>query len=177
MNRIKSLISVFAFSLLVLTLPSIASAQWGGNNRGRNDNGRNNGYYNTGQLESTVKRLKNDSRDFERFVKRELDNNRNNRNNSNNLKRLVEDFKKAADRLENRFKRDDIYRANNEARNVINLSNQLDRQLRSYRLGWDIENYWRNIGRQVDEIQRAYNMGNNNRGNNNRGGWRDNFPF
>lgn len=170
MNRIKSLISVFAFSLLVLALPSIVSAQWG-NNRGnnRNDNyGRNNAY----NIESTVKRLKSDSRDFERFVKRELDNNRFNRNNSNSLKRLVEDFKKAADRLENRYKRNDPNRASNEARNVINLANQVDRQLRSYRLGWDIENYWRNIERQVSEVSRAYNYNNNNRG-----GWRTNFPF
>ena len=32
MNRIKNLVAVFAFSLLILALPAIASAQW------RNDN-------------------------------------------------------------------------------------------------------------------------------------------
>ena len=167
---------------MVLALPSIASAQWG-NNRGnnRNDNyGRNNAY----NLESTVKRLKSDSKDFEKFVKRELDRNRYNRN-SNSLKSLVEDFKKSADRLEDRYKRDDPNRASGEARNVINLANQIDRQLRSYRLGRDIENYWNNIERQVNEVSRAYNYNNNrnnnnrnnNNRNNNRGGWRNNFPF
>ena len=51
MNRFKKIIALFAFSLMVLALPSIASAQWRDNNRNnRNDdyygNNRNNDDYN-----------------------------------------------------------------------------------------------------------------------------------
>ena len=41
MNRIKNLIAISAFSLLILGLPAIASAQWNGGGYG----GNNGGYY------------------------------------------------------------------------------------------------------------------------------------
>lgn len=180
MNRIKNLLGVMAFSLLVLALPTIASAQWGGNNRGNNRNGgygQNNGYYNAEQLKSTIKRLKSDSKDFAKFVDRER-NNRYNNNRGDNLDRLSEDFKKAADRLEGRFDTKNLYKTQSEAQNVINLANQIDRAMNRTRSSYDLQNYWNNIERQVNEIASAYRYNNgrgNGRGNN--GGWRNNFPF
>lgn len=170
MNRIKNLLGVMAFSLLVLALPTIASAQWGGNNRGNNRNG---GYYNAEQLKSTIKRLKSDSKDFAKFVDRERKNRYNN-NRGDNLDRLSEEFKKAADRLESRFDSKNMYKTQSEAQNVINLANQIDRVMNRSRSSYDLQNYWNNIERQVNEIARAYRF-NNGRGNN--GGWRNNFPF
>ena len=189
MNRIKSLVTVFAFSLLVMSLPVVASAQWGGNNRnnGGYGNGNNNGYYSNEQLKSTVKRLKNDSKDLAKFIERESDRNRNNggwgnwggNNNRNQLKNLANDFKRAADRLEDRFDSRDLYKSQGEAQNVLNIANQLDRELRRSRMSYDIQNYWNNIQNQLNEISSAYRYNNNNRGrgNGNNGGWRNRFPF
>src|SRR5207253_6454899 len=89
MNRIKSLIAVGAFSLLVLGIPAIASAQYNGqydpygrnggynnggyNNGGYGNNGNygsygNNGYY--GDSRGTLRDLKKGSNDFHREVDR-----------------------------------------------------------------------------------------------------------
>ena len=73
MNRYKSLVAVFAFALLVLSLPVVASAQW-------RDNRRNDDYYGNNRsnrnLNATIKNLKNRSRQFERRIDRELDRSR-----------------------------------------------------------------------------------------------------
>ena len=74
MTRFKNLIAVFAFSLLVLALPTIASAQWRDRDRDNDDYNRN-GRYNR-NLESTIKNLKNRSKDFARKLDRELDRSR-----------------------------------------------------------------------------------------------------
>lgn len=188
MNRIRNLMGVFAFSLLVLTLPTIASAQWGGNNRNRDrdrdDNDRNNRYYNTYLRKNDVKRLKSDSKDFAKFLDRELDRSRyDDSRREDNLNRLANDFKKAADRLEDRFDERNMYKSQNEARNVINIADQLDRALNRTRLSRDIQRYWNNLSNQVDQIARAYryqNGGYNNRGRGNTGSWgdwRNRFPF
>src|SRR6266487_759216 len=80
MNRIKSLITVGAFSLLVLGIPAIASAQYngqydpygrnGGYNNGGYNNGNygNNGYY--GDVRGILRDLKQRSNDFHREVAR-----------------------------------------------------------------------------------------------------------
>ncbi len=187
MNRIKNLLGVFAFSLLVMGLPMVASAQWGGNNRDRDrdrdDNyGRNNGYYNNSQLKNTIKRLKRDSKDLAKFIDNELDRSRyDDSRREDQVNRLASDFKRAADRLEDRFDSRDLYKSSREAQEVLNLASRLDRELRRVRLGWNIENYWNNIQRQVDEISYAYGNNNNRgRGNNRNGGWgdwRNKFPF
>ena len=64
MNRVKILITISAFSLLVLCLPAIASAQYGGYGNGGYNNGGygNNGYY--GDIRSTIRDLKNRSKNF-----------------------------------------------------------------------------------------------------------------
>jgi hypothetical protein len=194
MNRIKSLLGVFAFSLLVLSLPMVASAQWGGgNNRDRNRDrdrddeygrnrdddryGRNNGYYNNSRLRDAVRRLERDSNDFVKFVDRALDRSRyDDSRREDQLNNLVKDFRRAADRLEDRFDSRNLYRSQSEVQQVINLGNQIDRSLRRYRLGWDVENYWyNNLKNQVREIENAYRY--NNRGNNRNRDWRDIFRF
>lgn len=167
MNRIKnsyrSLLGVFAFALLIFGLPTLASAQWGGRDRDRD---RDNNYYNAGQLKSTVKRLKSDSRDFVKFVDRDLDRSRyDNRNREDNINQLAKDFRDAANRLESRFGNGRNLRdSESEARDVLRLGNQLDRAMRRVRLSQNVENYWRNIDSQLEEISRAYNR---------RGGWRN----
>jgi hypothetical protein len=186
MNLIKSLLGVFVFSLLVLSLPTSASAQWGGNNRRDRDRdrdddyyGRNGGYNNYG-LRDTVRRLKRDTRDFVNFVDNALDRSRyDGTDYEDRINDLAKDFRNAADRLESRYDDRDLYRSQNEAQNVINLANRLDRELRRVRLGYDIDNYWNNLQRQVSEISNAYRGRGrgNNRNNGGWGDWRNRFPF
>lgn len=165
MNRIKNIVGIFAFTLLILCLPGLASAQRG--NRDRN-NDRNNGYYNAGQLRDTVKRLKSDSRDFVKFVDRDLDKSRyDGRNREDNVNQLAKDFRDAASRLESRFGNGrNLNDSAGEAREVLSLGNRVDRAMRRVRLSPNVESYWKNIDRQLEEISRAYNR---------RGGWRNSF--
>jgi hypothetical protein len=179
MRRLKGLLGIFAFSLLVLSLPTIASAQWGGNNRRDrdDDNYGRNGNYNNNQLRNTIRRLKSDSRDFANFLDTELDRGRyDDSRREDNVNRMASDFKRAVDRLESRFDSRDLYRSQNEAQQVINQANQLDRALRRLRLSSNIEGYWNNIRRQVNEVSNAYRYNNGGRNNRN-GSWRDIFNF
>lgn len=179
MNRIKSLLGVFAFALLVLSLPTIASAQWGGNNnrRDRDDNyGRNGGYNNYG-MRDAVRTLKRDTKDFVNFVDNALDRSRiDGRGTEDRINALAKDLRSAADRLESRYDDRDPYRSQSEFQNVVNIASRLDRELRRVRLGYNIDNYWNHIQNQINQLSNSYRgRGNNNR--NNRGGWGNRFPF
>lgn len=184
MNRIKSLLGVLVFSLVVLSLPTIASAQWGGNNRDRNrdrdDNyGRNGGYNNAYGMKNAVRTLERDTRDFVNFVDNALDRSRvDGRDFEDRINSLAKDLRKAADRLEDRFDERDPYRSQSEFQNVVNIAGRLDRDLRRARLGYNIENYWNHLQNQINQISSAYRgRGNNNRNNRNNGGWGNRFPF
>lgn len=197
MNRYKSLFAVFAFGLLVLTLPSIASAQWGGNNR------RDDDYYgrNNRNLNSTIRNLKNRSRSFERRIDRELDRSRiNGSRREDRINDIAADFARAADDLDNRYdNRNDYGRSQSEARRVLQLGSQLDRALGRMRLTNGIENDWNRIQQDLRVLANAYggyyndddDYRNNRRGRNNRddddyygngrnnrnGDWRNRVPF
>jgi hypothetical protein len=188
MNSIKKLMAVFAFSLLILGLPSFASAQWG--NRDRDDDyyGRNRGGYNNGYLRSAVQRLRNNSREFARRLDRELDNSRyNDRNREDRINQIARDFERAADRLENRFGNGrNMNNSANEAQQVLNLGLQLERALSRSRLNYNVQNDWNTIRQDLRTIADAYGYNTNNRnrrnddwgrGRNNNGNWRDRIPF
>ena len=198
MNRIKSLIAVGAFSLLVLGIPAIASAQYNGqydpygrnggynnggyNNGGYGNNGNygaygNNGYY--GDIRGALRDLKQRSNDFHREVDRSnggvfgsLGRNNNNRY----LRDLANNFRKAADRLENHYNGRDQYRAQGDAQEVLALGSQLGQEMRRARGNRYLENQWRGIDndlRIVANMTSGYNNNNrNNRGYNpNNGGY------
>ena len=194
MNKIKSLMTISALSVVVLILPAIASAQYGGYGNG----GYNNGQYSN--IKSTVRNLKDRSKDLKKEIDR-LDDRRNNggRNNGgwnnggwnnggygNNvdvrsLKNLADQFRKAADRLENKYDNGrDQYKSSNEARRVLELGSQLDREIRRSRLNLYS---WNQISYDLRIVAQAYNgRGNtgwgNGRGNNNdRNGMPSWWPF
>ena len=127
MNRFRNLVTVFAFSLLILGLPAIASAQW----RNDDDNNRNGRNRNNRNLEATIKNLKNRSQQFERALDRELDRDRYDRNNrGDRIEDLAEDFRDAAKRLDNEYDgRNDYDDSSDEASRVLQLGSQLDRAL------------------------------------------------
>jgi hypothetical protein len=187
MNRFKNLFTVFAFSLLVLGLPLIASAQW------RNDRNNDDDYYggnnrrNTRNLESTLRNLKNRARQFERQLDRDLDNSRyDGRDREDRLNDLAEEFVGAAEELSDEYEnRDDYDRTQDEARRVLQLGSQLDRAISRARLSNSVQNQWNQIRQDLSVIANAYNTSYDNRNNrNNRTNrtnrnddWRNRIPF
>lgn len=179
MNRFKNLFAVFAFSLLVLALPTIASAQW--RDRDRDDDYNRNGRYNR-NLESTIKNLKNRSRDFERRLDRELDRSRyDDRNREDRLNSLADDFRRATARLDNEYdNRRDYRNSEDEARRVLQIGQQLGNALYRSRLSYNVQGEWNRIQQDLNILANAYGYNNrNNRNNRNtrNGDWRNRLPF
>lgn len=206
MNRIKGLVAISVFSLLILGLPAIASAQWGGNggygNGGYGNGGYNNRYYN---MKSTVRNLKNKAERFEDAVDRYDDNNgRYNRGgwgnggygnggyggygnggygNVGDLERLADQFKKAADKLEDAFGNGrNLNNSEDEARRVLDLASEIDQRIYNLRGRGNIQGQWNSMRQELNSIADLYGYGYNNYPNrNNRrnrnGNWRNNIPF
>lgn len=175
MNRLRNLLILSAFSLLILGLPSIASAQW------RNDDdyyGRNrNANYGNRNMRSVLDRLRDNSRDFANRLDRELDNSRyDGRNREDRINQIAGDFRNAADRLENRFD-DRGNRGYNEAQDVLRLGNQLENALSRSRLSGRLQGQWNYIRQDLNAVANYYNYNNRGGGNNRNGNWRNNIPF
>lgn len=196
MKIIKSTVVGLALSFVVIALPAIASAQYGGygnggygNGNGRYGNGRygNNGYY--GNIENTVRDLKQRAKSFERIT-----DNRNNRGNyggyyggyyGNNIEDLADQFAKAADKFEDKFGRGrNLDNSADAARRVLDLGSQIESALSYNGNGGYLYNHWDPIANDLRIIANVYGMGyndgyyRNNRNNRNRnyprqnnGGW------
>jgi len=167
MNRFRNLITVFAFSLLILGLPAIASAQYG-NNRNNDDYYGNN--RNNRNLQATIKNLKNRSNQFERRLDRELDRSRyNDRNREDRINQIAGDFANAAERLDDQYdNRRDYNNSRDEAQRVLQLGNQLGRAISRTRLNGNIQNDWNRIQQDLNILANAYNANYNNNNRNNR---------
>ena len=188
MNRIKNLITVFAFSLLVFALPTVASAQW------RNSGGYGNGNYNR-NLNATVKNLKNRSKQFTRNLDRELDQSRyDDRRREDKLNQLAQQFKDATEDLDREYDdRGDYNDSADEARRVLQIGSQIDRALSRARLSYNVQNQWNQIRQDLQVLSNAFGNGNYdnrnrrnrndrddddyNRNRRNNGDWRRNIPF
>lgn len=184
MNHIKGLVAVFAFSLLVLSLPIVASAQWRDNRR-NDDDYYGNGSYNR-NLQSTVRNLKNRSQQFERRVDRELDRSRyDGRRQEDRINELADDFANAAERLDDEYDNQRDYNSSrDEAQRVLQLGSQLDRIISRARFSNNIQSEWNRIRQDLQILANAYggnynNNNRNNRGRNNRNNddWRNRIPF
>lgn len=186
MNRFRKLIGVFAFSLMLLALPSIASAQWRDNDNNRNNRNNRNNQSNR-NLQGTIRSLKNLSNQFERQVDRELDRSRiNETRREDRINDLAERFKDAANDLDEAYDdRGDYNRSADEARRVLALGSQIDRVISRRGIGRNVQNSWSGIQRQLRVLARAYNGSYNDRDNDdrrddrrdNRRDDRRNFPF
>lgn len=194
MNRFRNLFGIFAFALLVLSLPAVASAQWRDSDddddyyrnerRNRRDDDYNrNGRYNR-NLESTIRNLKNRSSQFERRLDRELDDSRyNGRDREDRINDLAKDFADAADNLDDAYDgRNDYQNSRDEAQRVLQLGNQLERIMQRIRIDGNLQNDWNRISQDLNVLANAYNYNNRNNRNNRRnrqsnGDWRNQIPF
>jgi len=198
MNRFKNLIGIFAFALLILSLPSVASAQWRDNDDDDDDyyrnerrdnrrgNRRNDDYNRNGRnnrnLQATIKNLKNRSNQFERRLDRELDNSRyDDRRREDRINQIAEDFANATENLDRAYDgRGDYQQSYDEAQRVLQLGNQLERAISRARLSGNVQNDWSRIRQDLNVLANAYNYNNNNRRNrqgNSNGDWRSRIPF
>lgn len=155
MSRFKILVAVFAFSFLVLSLPAAASAQWRDNRR--DDDYYGNNRYNR-NLNATIKNLKNRSKQFERRLDRELDRSRyDERRYEDRLNDLAKDFAHAAEHLDKEYdNRGDYRRSQNEARQVLQIGNQLEQALSRARLNYNIQRDWDRIRQDLNILANAY---------------------
>jgi chromosome segregation ATPase len=195
MKHFRNLIGIFAFALLLLSLPTDASAQWRDNDddddyyrnerrdnrRGnrRDDDYNRNGNYNR-NLQATIKNLKNRSKQFEKRLDRELDNSRyDNRRREDRINQIAEDFTEATRDLDNAYDgRGDYQRSYDEAQRVLQLGNQLERSLSRARLSSNVQNDWYRIRQDLNVLANAYNYNNRrNRQGNRNDDWRNRIPF
>ena len=197
MKKIKNIIALGAFSLMVLALPSIASAQWNGGGYPYPNNG---GIFRGGRdLDRVSERLKDNARDLERQIDREF-NNRGRYGNTgilgsilgggvynrgygnDNIKRLAEDFRRAANNFENRMDDNDNgrygrngrwdrgdSRDRQSAQRLLSIGSQLENELRRYRMSSQLQREWSTIRQDLNVVASAYGYG--------RGGRNDRFPF
>lgn len=194
MNKFKSALGIFAFSLLFLgVMPTTASAQYGdilgeifgGRNNRRNDT------YNRRNVESAIERVKSRADDFRDALDDSLDDSRyNGRNREDRILSVAREFERAADRLDDRYddgRNSRRNRNNSDVQNLLQLGSQLDNFVYNRggrRLDRRVQNEWSTIRRDLQTIAAAYgyNFGNddyyrNDRRNRRNDRNRDDYPF
>lgn len=190
MNRITKSFAVGAFALMILALPTVASAQWGG--RDRDDDYYRNGRYNR-NIRGTLQSLAGKARAFENQTNRAEDrrddrddrwgniggiwgNNRNRRGDYGRLEDLADRFRKATDDLADEYGNGrNLNNSRDEARRVLDIGNQIENEMRNLRGGRNLERQWSNIRRDLNVVADVYGgyYGNGNRNSD----WRNRFPF
>lgn len=178
MNKFKSLLGIFAFSLLFLgAMPATASAQYGdilgGIFGGRNNR---NGTYNQRNVEGAIDRVKSRADDFRDALDDALDDSRyNGRNREDQILSVAREFERAANRLEDRYDNGRNSRRNrndSDVQNLLQLGSQLDNFVYNQSRGLNrrVQNEWSTIRRDLQTIADAYGYnfgGYNNRRNRN----------
>ena len=183
MNKIKAIITFTAFSLLVLGLPAIASAQYGGydpygRNNDRYGNNRNGGYRG-GDMRSTLRNLKNRARDFQRQVDRDLDRSRyNGSQREDQMNYMAQRFSAAVNRLDNNDFNNGGYYGNrngnsSDIQRVYAEAANIERTIGRARLSYQTQAIWSGIRNDLQALSRTYGngRGGNNGGYNNGGVW------
>lgn len=188
MNRIKNIFAIGAFSLMVLALPTIASAQW--RDRDRDDDYYGNARYNRSMV-ATVQNLRNRARNFERFTNRVEDrrDDRDDRDdrwgnrggwyggNVGRLEDLADRFADATNDLAREYRSDrDLRDSRNEMRRVLDLGNQIESELSRTR-SRNLERQWSQIRYDLRALANYYNGGYNRYPTNRNGDWRSRVPF
>jgi len=197
MTRINKFVALFAFALMAMVLPSIASAQYGGNGYPNGGYGYPNGGYGNGRynrdIRGNLENLKNRAKDFEHQIDRGKNdygswggwgNNRG--TNDRNLRQLADQFTDATKDLRNNYGRGrDLSGSANEAQRVLDIASQIDNELYRSGANRNAQNQWNQIRNDLRVVSDTYgyNGGSNNRYPNNRypsrrnGGWGNNLPW
>lgn len=191
MNRIKQIFAISAFSLMVLALPSIASAQW--RDRDRNDDYYGNSRYNR-NINATIQNLRNRARNFEQLTNR-VEDRRDDRDdrwgnrggyggNIGRIEDLADRFSRATERLAREYRNDrDLRDSRNEANEVLNIGNQIESELSRTR-NRNLDRQWSQIRNDLRILANTFGNGgynnpypNNRYPSNRNGDWRSRVPF
>ena len=197
MNRVRNLVTLAAFSFMVLGLPAIASAQYGQYDPYGRNGGYGNGQY--GNMRSTVRNLKSRARDFQRQLDRDLDRSRyNGTRREDQMNELAKRFRSAVDRLDNNGyyggngsynDRNRSNRGDDELRRVFESASHIERSIGRSNVSFQSQNIWSGIRNDLQSLSRGYGTGGNNggwgttnggwgtRGNTNRNGLPSWWPF
>ena len=164
MKRVKNLILFGAFSLLVLGLPAIASAQYGqydpyGRNGGYN-NGRYGNYGNYGDTHAIVHDLKKRAKEFQHQLDRDLDHSRyNGSRREDQMNELAREFSDETNHLKSGNGNKDYYRI----QRVLDLGRTIDRSISRSGIGNNAQNIWSGIRYDLDVLGQAYGYNGNYR--------------
>jgi len=164
MNRVIKFFSIAAFSILILGLPAIASAQYGG--YGYPSGGGYGTYGNYGDQRTIVRSLKDKTREFQRQLDRDLDRSRyNGTRQEDEINRMASDFRNAVNGL------DSNGRDYNRIQQVQSIGYQLDRVMsgRGGRISYNTQQIWQSV--RYDLQQLGGGTYNNGRGGRNTGTW------
>lgn len=185
MKRFTKIASIFALALVVLALPSIASAQSRDRNRDDDNYNRNDDNYNrngrsNSNIQGTIQSLRNRARNFESRLDR-VDN-RNDRygqnNRYDNLEQLSDRFSRATNDLANAYGRGrNMNNSRDEARRVLDIGSQIENELYRSRSNRNATNEWNQISSDLRVISNAYGLNYNNGNRNRSGDWRTRVPF
>lgn len=185
MKNISNWVAFGVFSLLVLGIPAIASAQYRDNrdrdnrDRGRyDDRGYNNGTYgsngNYGNLSGVVRSLKDRTREFVRQLDRDLDRSRiNGTRREDEVSSQAKRFRDAVNRI-NDNNNSNWGRRDNNVERALQMGSQLDRSIgmSRVRLSYQSQGLWQGISRDLQMLGNGYGYDSrNNRGNRGGGGW------
>jgi hypothetical protein len=170
MRSIKNWLVAGAFSIMILGIPAVASAQYGQNDR----YGRNAGYGNYGDMRSVIRSLKTKTRIFERQLDRDLDNSRmDGTRREDRIMDLARDFRSAVNRLNSTS----YGRRDNNVEHVLQLGSQLERSIGRSGMSYNSRTLWSGIRNDLQMLGNGYGYNTrNNRGNRNGGGWGNNAP-
>ena len=186
MKGFTKLASIFALALVVLALPSIASAQWRDRDRdddyyGRNDDNYRNSRYNR-NIRGTIQNLKNRARNFERRLDRidDRQDDRYGRRNSRigNLEELADRFARATNDLAEEYGNGrNLNGSRDEARRVLDIGSQIENTLYNSRINRNAGNDWNQISYDLRVLADTYGLNYSNRSRNGSGDWRNRVPF
>jgi len=177
MRSFKNWLVIGAFSLLVLGIPTIASAQrqydpnypnnggygYPNGGYGNGQYGQYGNYGNYGDMRSVVRDLKRRASDFQRQLDRDLDHSRiNGSRREDQLNRTARDFKNAVNRLSENSNNYGYGRRDSKVDEVLNLGSQIDRQV-GRNMSYESQNIWQGIRGDLSALGNGYGGYNNNR--------------
>ena len=169
-NRHTLKFSMFAATLLALCLPAIAAAQWGRypDNRYPDNRYPDYGRYDDRYVRDSAHRLDRLAKDFERDMDRALDHSRvNGTRREDSINDLVHDFRRAAGDFKSRVGNGrDLNRSYNEARRVVQLGDQVERQARPRWFDSRLSSEWSQIRSELQTIEQIYGIRGGSRGRN-----------
>ncbi len=181
MKNLRNWVTLGVFSLLVLGLPAIASAQYRDNrDRGRyddRDRGYNNGAYGTygnyGNMTGVVRSLKDRTKEFVRQLDRDLDRSRiNGTRREDEINSQAKRFRDAVNHINSN--NNNWGRRDNNIERALQAGSQLDRSIgmSRVRLSYQAQGLWQGISRDLQMLGNGYGYDTrNNRGNRTGGGW------